>query len=308
MTGTGFPRIGLVLGSGSARGWAHIGVIQALAEAGIAAHVVCGTSVGALVGAAYADGDLDRLEKWVRGLSWQNVAGLVDFTASSGLIKGNRLMDMFREYFVDLDISRLPVAFGAVATDLFTGREVWLREGRVEDAVRASIALPGLFTPVERDEMLLVDGGLVNPVPVSLCRAMGADLVIAVDLNADLLGRHLRRRRGPSGGAMDERDTGWIAANLLSRLPGAALLEWPGKGARKDQPSLLDILASSINIMQVRITRARLAGEPADVVITPHVAHLGLLDFHRADAAITAGRQAAAHAMPQIRHLLEGLG
>jgi len=307
MTGGQFPAIGIALGSGSARGWAHIGVMQALAEAGISARVVCGTSVGALVAAAYADGDLDRLEKWVRSLSWQNVAALLDLTASSGLIKGNRLMDMFREHFVDVDIGQLPVAFGAVATDLFTGREVWLREGRVEDAVRASIALPGLFTPVERGDMLLVDGGLVNPVPVSLCRAMGADLVIGVDLNSDLLGRHLRRRHGPSGGAMDERDTGWIAANLLSRLPGAALLEWPGKGARKDLPSLLDILASSINIMQVRITRARLAGEPADVLVTPHVAHLGLMDFHRADAAIAAGRQAVGHAMPQIRHLLEGL-
>lgn len=179
----GKTRIGLALGGGSARGWAHIGVIRALQDAGIEPDIVCGTSIGALVGAAYVGGELDPLEAWVRSLRLQTVVGFLDFSLTGGLIKGEKLIGFFRNHFVDRDIRELARPFGAVATDLQRGREVWLREGPVTDAVRASIALPGLFTPVQLDGRWLVDGGLVNPVPVSLCRAMGADLVIAVDLN-----------------------------------------------------------------------------------------------------------------------------
>jgi NTE family protein len=297
------PILGIALGGGSARGWAHIGVLKGLVEAGIRPNLVCGTSIGALVGAAYADGELERLERWVLNLTWQNVVGFLDFATGGGLIKGARIMAFFRENFVDVEISALDPAFAAVATDLFTGREVWLREGRVVDAVRASIALPGLFTPVQRDGKLLVDGGLVNPVPVSLCRAMGADIVIGVDVNSDLVGRHLGRRPALAGGAMGASDTGWIAGTLLGRLPGIA--KRPARGARKDQPSMLDILASSLDVMQVLITRSRLAGEPADVLVMPRVARLGLMDFHRAETAIAAGIQAVTHALPQIRQLLE---
>jgi NTE family protein len=296
------PIVGLALGGGSARGWAHIGVLRGLAEAGIKPDLVCGTSIGALVGAAYADGELERLDHWVTNLTWQNVMGFLDFTTGGGLIKGARIMAFFRENFVDVEISALGCGFAAVATDLLTGREVWLREGKAVEAVRASIALPGLFTPVERDGKLLVDGGLVNPVPVSLCRAMGADIVIGVDVNSDLVGRHLRRRT-LAGGAMGASDTGWIAGTLLARLPGVR--DRPAKSAPKAQPSMLDILASSLDIMQVLITRSRLAGEPADVLVMPRVARLGLLDFHRGESAIAAGMQAVTHALPQIRHLLE---
>lgn len=193
------PRIGLALGGGSARGWAHIGVIRVLAEAGIEPDLVCGTSIGALVGAAYVAGELDPLEKWVRSLRLQTVVSFLDVSLNGGLIKGDKLITFFRNHFVDRDIGELARPFGAVATDLRRGREVWLREGRVSDAVRASIALPGLFTPTERDGSWLVDGGLVNPVPVSLCRAMGADLVIAVDLNTGLLGRHIKPPKPSKG-------------------------------------------------------------------------------------------------------------
>ena len=183
------PRIGLALGSGSARGWSQIGVIRELERAGISPEIVCGTSIGALVGAAYAAGEIDRLHDWVKGLRWQAVVSMIDLRMNGGLIEGGKLVEFFRTHFRDEGIERLPKAFGCVATELASGREIWLREGPVIDAVRASIALPGLFTPVERDGRLLVDGGLVNPVPVSLCRAMGADIVIAVDLNWDLIGR-----------------------------------------------------------------------------------------------------------------------
>ncbi len=293
------PRIGLALGGGSARGWAHIGVIQALAEAGIEPDIVCGTSIGALVGAAYVAGELERLESWVRSLRLQTVVSFLDFSLGSGLIKGDKLIDFFRSHFVDRDIRELERPFGAVATDLQHGREVWLREGVVSDAVRASIALPGLFTPVQREGVWLVDGGLVNPVPVSLCRAMGADLVIGVDLNADLIGRHLRikaaKARKP---AKDEGES--LADAVMARIQaGMSQLGFNNNHGPR-APAMLDVLASSINIMQVLITRSRLAGEPADVLVTPLLAELGLMEFHRAAAAIEAGRLAVEAAMPQL--------
>ena len=148
MTAAGL-RIGLALGSGAARGWAHIGVIRTLAEAGVTPDIVCGTSIGALVGAAYVAGELDRLEAWVRSLKLQTVVSFLDFSLGGGLIKGEKLIDFFRAHFVDRDIGELDRPFGAVATDLARGREVWLREGGVSDAVRASIALPGLFAKAQ---------------------------------------------------------------------------------------------------------------------------------------------------------------
>ena len=300
------PLVGLALGGGSARGWAHIGVIRALADAGIEPDIVCGTSIGALVGAAYVDGDLDRLEAWVRSLRLQTVVSFLDFSLSGGLIKGDKLIEFFRSHFVDRDIRELARPFGAVATDLRRGREVWLREGSVSDAVRASIALPGLFTPVQREGRWLVDGGLVNPVPVSLCRAMGADLVIAVDLNADLLGRHLRPdpARAPHPRAAAEPET--LAETVMARIQNGMSQLGINQENGPKPPAVLDVLASSINIMQVLITRSRLAGDPADVMVTPLLAHLDLMEFHRAGVAIEAGRRAAEAALPQLRARLEG--
>ena len=288
--------IGLALGSGSARGWAHIGVIRALEEAGIVPDVVCGTSIGALVGAAYAAGELDRLEDWTRSLTWQAVVGFLDLSIDGGLIKGAKLVDFFRTHFNDLDIKQLPRSYGAVATDLETGREVWLLEGSVLEAVRASVSLPGLFTPAQRDGRLLVDGGLVNPVPVSLARALGADVVIAVDLNADLV----RRYETPGGASATARRT---PSTVIERIQ-AGIVSALSSGKDDDTPSLLDVLAASINIMQVRITRSRLAGEPADILIAPRLAQLALLDFHRAKDAIEEGRRATSLHLEQVKSLI----
>ena len=300
------PRIGLALGGGSARGWAHIGVIRALEEAGIEPDIVCGTSIGALVGAAYVDGDLDRLETWVRGLKLQTVVSFLDFSLGGGLIKGNKLIDFFRRHFVDRDIADLDRPFGAVATDLRRGREIWLRDGPVTEAVHASIALPGLFAPVLRDGSWLVDGGLVNPVPVSLCRAMGADLVIAVDLNADLLGRHLKPRPAKVPRQRDPAGPETLTDTVMARIQiGMSQLGINHDGEPRP-PAMLDVLASSINIMQVLITRSRLAGEPADVMITPLLADLDLMDFHRGSIAIDAGRRAVEFALPQLQARLNG--
>lgn len=164
------PRIGLALGSGSARGWAHIGVIRALEQAGVRPDIVCGTSIGALVGAAYVAGELDRLESWILKLRIADVLGFMDFSVGSGVVKGDRLIDFFRRGVVDRPIEELAVPFAAVATSLRTGAEVWLRSGSMLDAVRASISLPGIFAPARWEGSLLVDGGLANPVPVSLAR------------------------------------------------------------------------------------------------------------------------------------------
>ncbi len=280
------PRVGLALGGGSARGWAHVGVIRALEQAGIRPDLVCGTSVGSLVGAAYAAGELDRFEQWLLGLRMKHVVGFMDVSLSGGMLKGERVMEFFRRNFVDRPIEQLTMPFAAVSTALHNGAEVWLREGSTVEAVRASIALPGLFTPVLKDGMLLADGGLVNPVPVSLARAMGADVVIAVDLGADRLGRRLD-------------------ADHRTNSPGSAIGEWKRKlreqvgdlvPARSPDESRLppmhDVLLSALDIMQVRISRSRMAGDPPDVIVSPRLAHLHLLDFHRAKEAIEEGKRA----------------
>ena len=304
-TPPGKTRIGLALGGGSARGWAHIGVIRALQDAGIEPDIVCGTSIGALVGAAYVGGELDPLEAWVRSLRLQTVVGFLDFSLNGGLIKGEKLIGFFRSHFVDRDIRELARPFGAVATDLQRGREVWLREGPVTDAVRASIALPGLFTPVQLGGRWLVDGGLVNPVPVSLCRAMGADLVIAVDLNTDRLGRNLKPEpaKMPRKRAAAEPET--LADAVRMRIEMGMSQLGINHEAGPKIPAMLDVVASSINIMQVLITRSRLAGDPPDVTMAPRLADLGLMEFHRASVAIEAGRRAAEAVMPQLQARLD---
>lgn len=300
-------RIGLALGSGSARGWAHIGVIRALHAAGVMPDFVCGTSIGALVGAAYAAGELDRFEPWVRSLGVRDVVGFMDVSLDGGLLKGERLMEFFRRNFVDRRIEDLDLPFAAVATALHTGAEVWLREDSTLDAVRASIALPGLFAPVMREDELLVDGGLVNPVPVSLARAMGADRVIAVDLNSDILGRRLQPGPLPAANAtLAGTDDPLQPRDWMRRMRDNLGALWP-PGAAGDpdasSPSMLDVLTSSLNVMQVRITRSRMAGDPPDLTITPRLARLGLLDFHRAGEAIEEGRRAVERARPALEAL-----
>ena len=290
------PRIGLALGSGAARGWSHIGVIRALEQAGIVPEVVCGTSIGALVGAAYAAGRLTELETWVRGLTWPAIAkDLFDWHLIGGLIQGAKLVDFFRARFDDPGIEHLPKKFACVATELTTGREVWLQEGSVVDAVRASIAMPGLLTPIVRGDRLLVDGGLVNPVPVSLCRALGAEIVIAVDLNWDLIGRRAKVPELPPtvGAPMQSGLIDAVFGRFRERTISASAL-----------PSVLDVLTTSLNIMQVRITQSRLAGEPADVLVRPRLSGIAAMDFHRAAVAAAEGERAGKQAAQMVNDLL----
>jgi len=290
------PRIGLALGAGAARGWAHIGVIRALERAGIAPQVVCGTSIGALVGAAYAAGRIADLDAWVQGLKWASVVDLVDWRMSGGLMQGSKLVEFFRARFEDRGIEHLAKPFGCVATELTTGREVWLQHGPVIDAVRASIALPGLLTPVVHDDRLLIDGGLVDPVPVTLCRALGAEIVVAVDLNWDLVGR--RAKVPDAETAVASHGTGaWIEA-VFDRFRQRTV-------SATEIPSLLDVLTTSLNIMQVRITQSRLAGEPADVLVRPRLSGIAAMDFHRGGIAAAEGERAMEQLLPTLREMLD---
>lgn len=297
MNATRKLRVGLALGSGAARGWAHLGVIRVLEQAGIRPDLVCGTSIGALVGAAYAAEELDNFENWLRGLNFADVLSFMDVSMNGGMIKGERLMEFFRRKFIDRPIGELAIPFAAVATSLDTGTEVWLREGSTLDAVRASIALPALFMPVAHEGRVLVDGGLVNPVPVSLARAMGADIVIAVDLNSNRLGRHRPGEPEKPPGEISE----WkrkLQENLGAFMPERS-------EAEPRLPSILDVITSSINIMQVRISRSRMSGDPPDVIVSPRLAGLGLLDFHRAKEAIAEGVRAMEAALPDIKAVLK---
>src|SRR5258705_253057 len=285
------PKIGFALGAGSARGWAHIGVLRGLTEAGIKPDLIAGCSVGALVGAAFAAGRLDQLEAWALSLDWKRMLKLMDFGLRGGLIKGKRVREVFREQFVEREFSELDVPFAAVATDLHSGQEVWLREGKVSAAIGASIAVPGLFQPVPHEGRYLVDGSVVNPIPVSLCRAMGADIVLAVDLGSDLVGRNARDA--------DKTPTQAGARSFMSRvLPSYNPTSDRQAEPEVAPPSLLEALMGSINIMQLRIARSRLAGEPPEVLLTPRLGHLGLLDYHRAELAIAEGRDEVTRMLP----------
>lgn len=291
----GRPVIGLALGSGAARGWAHLGVLAALEREGIRPDVVCGTSVGALVGAAYVSGKAQELREWVSTLEWRHVVGMLDLSFRGGLIRGEKVLQYCSSHFFSDDFTQIDRPFACVATELDTGRELWLRDGKLSDAVRASIAMPGLFAPVERNGRVLVDGGLVNPVPVSLCRALGAEIVIGVELGSGVVGRYAAKAAGLSA-----------RESLARRLLGKVGLRASATPQAADAlPSMGDVIASSIDIMQMRITLSRLAGEPADVLISPRVAQLDIMDFHRADEAIAEGEAAVERNRVLLLHALD---
>lgn len=304
-------KVGLALGSGSSRGWAHIGVIHALHEAGIEVGWVAGTSIGSLVGAALALGRLDGLENFTRQLDWKQVLSYLDISLSkTGLIDGDKISDYFRGHIDKVNIEDLAVPFRAVATDLNSGRQVVMGEGDLVAAVRASISVPGVFTLVSRDGRYLVDGGLVNPVPVSVVRDMGADFIIAVDLNHDLVGD--KRRAGqPSSSESDpphlvRAKSGKGLADKLDGLgtPGLnPLRRWL---QRDPAPNIFEVLINSINIMSSRITAARLAADPPDLLIQPHLGHIRFLEFHRADEAIEEGHRVAARQLARWKDSLGG--
>ncbi|WP_372396833.1 patatin-like phospholipase family protein [Azospirillum sp. HJ39] len=303
------PRIGIALGGGVARGWAHIGVLRALKRYGIEADIVCGASVGALVGGLHLAGKLDALEEWVRALTRLKIVGYLDLRLrqGGGLIGGDRLMAELRLHLGDLRIEELPCPYVAITTDLVTGHEVWLQRGELVDAMRASFSLPGVFPPMSIDGRWMIDGALVNPVPVSACRALGAQMVIAVNLSGDILGK--ARKPGasvPTAAGFD------LLRMVEDEVPGNRGPIGGGIGAltrrifRRDYegPSLFGVMVSSLGIVTDRITRSRLAGEPPDVQIAPRLGHIGLTEFDRADDCIREGEAAVERVLPDLHDAL----
>lgn len=302
------PTIGLALGGGAARGFAHIGIMQVLIEAGLKPDVIAGTSIGALAGGLYAAGRLDPFSEWSLQLTRRSVFGYMDFSFSgSGLIGGDRLASRLNGELRDMTIEELPVRFAAIATEVGTGHEIWLTRGRLVDALRAAYALPGIFAPVLIGQRWLVDGALVNPVPVSAARALGARLVIAVNLNSDLFGRGVTISSyggdEPEVKAPLEKDASG-APDLLKEVQRAVKRQVLNVGRR---PGIPTVMMDAFNIMQDRITRARLAGDPPDVSINPRLGGIGLFEFHRAAESIALGREAAERSLEQIHQALNAL-
>ena len=298
-------KIGLALGGGSARGWAHIGVLRALNEAGIYPDIVAGTSIGAVVGGCYVAGELPALEQFARELTRRKVLGFLDVNFSgSGLITGQRLCNVLDARLKGIAIEDLSKRFVAVATEIGTGHEVWLSRGRLVDAMRASYALPGIFRPVSINGRWLFDGALVNPVPVSVCRALGARYVIAVNVNWDTSGRgtvvpHLEAaQEAPE--TPPEREQGVIARNGRAMKK---LLQRQIFGRSDDSgPGISRVMMEAFNIVQDRIARSRMAGDPPDIVISPRLPAFGLFDFHRAEPLIECGVAAARREIDDIKH------
>ena len=278
------PKIALALGGGAARGWAHIGVLRALEEEGIEVGMIAGTSIGALVGGCYLAGKLDELETFARSLTMRRIASLLDFTIrGSGLFGGMRLTKRMQEHLENLSIEDLDRPFVAVATEVNSGHEVWINSGSLITALRASYALPGIFEPIKCNNRTLVDGALVNPVPVSVCRAHEELLVVAVNLNYDLYGRSavIKHSAGPQ--KIEEQKQEDSAARL----------------------GLTSVMVQSFNIIQDRISRARLAGDPPDLALHPKLADIGLSEFHRAGESIERGYLEGKARSVEIKRMLE---
>jgi NTE family protein len=305
------PVIGLALGGGAARGFAHIGIVRTLLAHGIVPNVIVGTSIGAVVGGAYAAGHLDRLEEWARGLQPRNILGYLDIRLNgSGLIGGSKLAAELEAAMGNCLIEDLPVKFATVATEVRTGHEIWLTHGPIVEAMRASYALPGIFAPVLVGDRWLVDGALVNPVPVSAARALGAEIVIAANLSSDVFTHSTTiYSHGASASVSVAADPEMADPPPPKRGLGrffsaerTVKREFFGGGGR---PGISTVMVDAFNIMQDRITRARLAGDPPDLLISPRVGQIGWFDFHRAEDLIVHGARAAERAIDSIQEAID---
>jgi NTE family protein len=283
--------ISLALGGGCARGWAHIGVLRALDEAGIEVSMIAGTSIGALVGGCYLAGKLDALEEFARSLTKRRIFGLLDLNLrGNGLFGGMKLDARLREHMAGIRFEDLPKPFVCVASEIRTGHEIWLSSGSLITAMRASYALPGVFEPVTCNGRILVDGALVNPVPVSVCRAYEQPLVVAVNLHYDLFGRAavIKHSAGELTIEKDAPRAGHIDAERQSR---------------ETRLGITGVMVEAFNIIQDRISRARLAGDPPDMSMQPKLSHIGLTEFHRADEAIRLGYEATMSQVGELTRL-----
>ena len=292
------PMLGLALGGGAARGWAHIGVMRELDAEGLSPDIIAGTSSGAVVGGCYAAGQLDNLEEFTRSLTRRRVFGFMDMSfGGGGLIGGGRLRARLEEALGNRLIEDLPIRFAAVAAEIGAGHEIWLTRGPVADAVRASYALPGIFEPVKFRGRWLFDGALVNPLPISVCRALGAQVVLAVNLLSEATGRGgvLMDPPEPAGARYTVAEPaeppaqprGFFRRNFMAQDGGS--------------PGIATVMADAFNITQDRIARSRMAGDPPDVLLGARLGKIGMFEFHRAAEMIDIGRDAVRRALPDIR-------
>jgi len=302
------PTIGLALGGGAARGFAHIGIMRTLLSNGIVPDIIVGTSIGAVVGGSYAAGQLDALEAWARGLKPRNLFTYLDIRLNgSGLIGGGRLATELEAALGRVHIGDLPLKFAAVATEVKTGHEIWLTNGKLVNAIRASYALPGIFEPVMIGDRWLVDGALVNPVPVSAARALGAEIVIACNVSTDVAGHGTIISGFGDSNVETEAEVLPEPAAEKSGLrkffsaEKTVKREFFGTGARQ---GISSVMVDAFNIMQDRVTRSRLAGDPPDVLISPRVGRIGWFDFHRAEEAIAHGVRAAERNIENIQEAI----
>ena len=299
-------KMGLALGAGAARGWTHIGIIQALESLGVKIDVVAGTSIGSYVGAAYCSGKLPELKEWAESLTeWQVLALMGMGLGKGGLASAHKVFEKFSEDFCAPTFEEMSKPFATLATDLYSGREVTFRHGKVGDSVRASCAIPALFSPVAHGEKWLVDGAVVNPVPVNLCRQMGADFVIAVNLSADF-----RPQRSASMSVKHEKvqqstdDFFSKSKNVFGQLFSS---DSKGDKDAKSPPSIISVMNNSLEILQARVTRSRLAGDPPDMLIEPQLENVGLMEFHRAEELIKVGEESIQRLAEQIHFQLISL-
>ncbi len=299
-TSRGRRKFGVALGGGAARGWAHIGVMQVLSEAGLTPDVVAGTSIGALVGGCLSAGKLAELDDFARSLTKRRVLGLLDVhLGGSGLIGGERLRRLLDTHLTGKTIEDLPNRFAAIATEFATGHEIWLTKGNLIDAMRASYALPGVFDPVRIGGRWLMDGALVNPIPVTAARALGAEIVLCVNLNGDI------KSRGTTIQAYVPHEEAVEAAGEMAMAGlsgGQRLRSFVGRAG--GAPGLAAVMVDAFNITQDRISRSRLAGDPPDAMVCPKLSQIGLFEFHRAGEAIELGRQAAERVLQDVEALL----
>lgn len=284
-------KVGLALGSGSARGFSHIGIIDCLLDQGIVPDVVAGTSIGAIVGACYVSGHLERLRKQalaINRLNWTT------FFNPSFSIDGWINLHQMQMFLVKSGVERkqkciedLKTPFGTVTCDLMSGKEIWITKGPVFDSVWPSMAMPGVFPPVEGPEgRWYIDGGIVNPVPVSLCRALGADVVIAVNLNNDLLRRVEIEKQSKGSNRKKTSEVAKFFAKAKNLIPS---IKKEAESDKPKPPDFFETISRSINIAQDRITKTRLAGDPPEIILCPKVTDIGLLETYRAEEAIRAG-------------------
>ncbi|PZU97387.1 MAG: patatin [Pseudanabaena sp.] len=306
-------KLGLALGSGGARGWAHIGAIKALTKAQIPIDYVAGASIGAFVGGVYAAGEIKTLEKFVRQLDWKMMLSYFDLVfPNQGLLDGNKIYNLLTEHISQLQIEDAKIPFCCIATDLLSGQEVRLRSGLMADAIRASISMPGVFTPFRKNDLYLGDGGIVNPVPVNVVREMGADVILAVNLNHNYLAEVVEN---PDITEIEEEieeteievnfaflDSIRENYNILTQKLSSKLEQWMPQA--DNQLNIFDIIGTTINIMEQRVTKLNLEVDPPEVLIEPDLCKFGIFDFHQADAIIEEGYQKTKRAIPKLRELL----